>query len=102
MIQESEEGEIAVAVAKVSDNGRVILPPDVRKKLKVKDGDRVEFAEENGRIYVMNAGMSAYRQLVKDFEGAAEKAGFHNKEELMDYLHDFRQEYRRSWNARNA
>ena len=91
-----------MAVAKVSDNGRVILPPDVRKKLKVKDGDRVEFAEENGRIYVMNAGLSAYRQLVKDFEGAAEKAGFHNEEELMDYLHDFRQEYRRAWNARNA
>ena len=102
MIQESKEGEIDMAVAKVSDNGRVILPPDVRKKLKVKDGDRVEFAEENGRIYVMNAGLSAYRQLVKDFEGAAEKAGFHNEEELMDYLHDFRQEYRRSWNTRNA
>ena len=89
-------------VVKISDTGQITVPISVRNKLRLKKGDKVEFIEENGRFYLENAGLAAYKQLTEDFEGEAEKAGFHNEDELMEYLHDFRKKFRRSWNARNA
>ena len=86
-------------VVKISDTGQITVPLSVRNKLRLKKGDKIEFIEEDGRFYLENAGFSAYKQMAGDFEGEAEKAGFHNEEELMEYLHDFWQKVRRTWNA---
>ena len=42
-------------LAKVSSRGQITLPLAIRRKLDVKEGDKVVFYEENGRIVVENA-----------------------------------------------
>lgn len=42
-------------LAKVTSRGQITLPLAIRRKLDVKDGDKVVFYEENGRIVVENA-----------------------------------------------
>lgn len=42
-------------LAKVTSRGQITLPLEIRKKLQVKEGDKVVFYEENGRIIVENA-----------------------------------------------
>lgn len=42
-------------LAKVTSRGQITLPLAIRRKLDVKEGDKVAFYEENGRIVVENA-----------------------------------------------
>ena len=42
-------------LAKVTSRGQMTLPLAIRRKLDVKEGDKVVFYEENGRIVVENA-----------------------------------------------
>ncbi|MDR2157041.1 MAG: type II toxin-antitoxin system PrlF family antitoxin, partial [Clostridiales Family XIII bacterium] len=42
-------------VAKITSRGQITIPIDIRKKLGVKEGDKVVFIEDGGRIVVANA-----------------------------------------------
>ncbi len=42
-------------LAKVTSRGQITLPLAIRRKLDVKEGDKVVFYEENGRIVVENS-----------------------------------------------
>ena len=42
-------------LAKVTSRGQIMLPLAIRRKLDVKEGDKVVFYEENGRIVIENA-----------------------------------------------
>jgi antitoxin PrlF len=39
-------------LAKITIRGQITIPVAIRKKLGVKDGDKVVFIEENGRIII--------------------------------------------------
>lgn len=54
-------------LAKVTSKGQVTIPIDIRKKLEIKNGDKVLFVEEAGRIYMMNASMDALREAQNAF-----------------------------------
>ena len=41
-------------LAKVTSKGQVTIPIEIRKKLGIKNGDKILFVEESGRIYMMN------------------------------------------------
>ena len=49
-------------LAKVTSRGQITLPLAIRRKLDVKEGDKVVFYEENGRIVVENAAMLTIAQ----------------------------------------
>ena len=42
-------------LAKVTSRGQITLPLAIRRKLDVKEGGKVVFYEENGRIVIENA-----------------------------------------------
>ena len=48
-------------LAKVTSKGQVTIPVEIRKKLGIKNGDKVLFIEEAGSIYMMNSSMEALR-----------------------------------------
>lgn len=73
-------------VARLSDRGQITLPLSVRKKLKLKTGDKVEFIEKEGQFYLRNSALLALDRVAKAFEGEAERAGFHNVDDMMAYL----------------
>ena len=46
-------------LAKVSANGQVTIPVEIRKKLQVKGGDKILFIEQDGEIVIRNASATA-------------------------------------------
>jgi len=47
--------ERVVAVTKVFNRGQTHIPSDIRRELKLKDGDKVVWVEENGRFFLKKA-----------------------------------------------
>lgn len=50
-------------LARVSANGQITVPIEIRKALKLKEGDKMLFlAKENGEIVVNNTSLVAIRE----------------------------------------
>lgn len=50
-------------LAKVSSNGQITVPIEIRRKLKIKEGDKIIFLENtNGEIIVQNSSKLAIRE----------------------------------------
>ena len=41
-------------LAKITSKGQITIPQEIRKKLNLKQGDKVIFYEEDGKIYFQN------------------------------------------------
>lgn len=70
-------------LAKITTRGQITLPLEIRKKLKVREGDKVVFYEDNGRIVVENAAKLAFAQVREDFKGEAERLGLKDEEDVV-------------------
>lgn len=79
-------------LAKVTSKGQVTIPVDIRRKLGVKEGDKILFVEEQGRIFVLNSSMAALRKAQVEFAGEAERAGLRNEQDVVDMIAELRRE----------
>ena len=89
-------------LAKITMRGQITIPVRIRKRLGVKDGDKVIFVEENGRVIIENASMIALRNAQDSFVGEAERLGLKNEQDVVDLIKDVRLEKREEANASNA
>ena len=53
------KGGYCMELAKVTSKGQITIPIEIRKKLGIKEGSKVLFLEEAGRIYLANSSMEA-------------------------------------------
>ena len=79
-------------LAKVTSKGQITIPVDIRRKLGVKEGDKVLFVEDRGRIYVMNSYMEALRKAQAAFAGEADRLGLQNEQDVADMISELRRE----------
>lgn len=79
-------------LAKVTSKGQITLPIAVRKKLGVKEGDKVLFLEDQGRIVVVNSSMDAWKKAQLAFAGEAERTGLKNEGDVADMVAALRKE----------
>jgi len=80
-------------IARITSKGQITIPIEIRKKLNVKEGDKILFfEEENGRIYFENAALLAFNRIQNAMTGEAQKAGFNTEQELQDYMREIRKE----------
>jgi AbrB family looped-hinge helix DNA binding protein len=79
-------------LAKVTSKGQITIPIEIRKKLGIKNGDKILFVEESGRIYMMNSSMDALRKVQREFAGEAERLGIKNDEDVMEMIKELRKE----------
>ncbi len=79
-------------LAKITSKGQITIPVGVRRKLGVKEGDKVLFVEEAGKIYILNSSMEALREAQAAFAGEAEHAGLRNEDDVAAMMRDFRRE----------
>ena len=86
-------------MARVSMKGQVTIPIEIRRKLGLREGDKVIFAEQGDSIVLFNSNRLAWKELQKAFAGAAEEAGFASEQDVVDYCKDIRQEM---WEERNG
>ncbi|WP_059105044.1 AbrB/MazE/SpoVT family DNA-binding domain-containing protein [Shouchella shacheensis] len=83
-------------VSRISSKGQVTIPKTIRQKLKLDEGDRVAFIEDNGRIVITKASIVALRELQKEMDQEAENQGI-TEEDLQAELEKVKEEM---WNER--
>jgi len=81
-------------VAKITSKGQITIPVDVRRKMKLKDGDKVIFINEGGRYYVENAALVAINRIQEAFAGEAERLGLTDEDDVVDMVKEIRRERR--------
>jgi AbrB family looped-hinge helix DNA binding protein len=86
-------------LAKVTTRGQITIPLEIRKKLGVKDGDKVVFLEQDGRIIMENAVMLALKDAQDAFRGEAERAGLKTEEDVVAMVKEVRRERGRARDA---
>ncbi len=79
-------------LAKITSKGQITIPILIRKKLNLKDGDKVIFIEENGRVVMENSTKVALCEIRDAFEGEAERLGLKNEDDVVDFIKQFRKE----------
>lgn len=78
-------------LAKISANGQITVPVEIRRKLMLKEGDKVLFIErENGEIVIDNASATAILKAQKAFEGVAETIGINDEDEVQALVDEVR------------
>jgi len=73
-------------LAKLTSKGQITIPQEIRKKLNLKQGDKVIFFEEDGKIYFQNSSMVALSLIQDEMKGKASEAGFKNPEDVDTFL----------------
>lgn len=79
-------------LAKITSKGQITIPIAIRKQLGVKDGDKVLFLQEEGRIIMMNASVNALKEAQKSFEGVADKLNLKNEQDVVNMVKEVREE----------
>lgn len=79
-------------VAKVTSKGQITIPIDIRRRLGVKEGDKILFIEEQGRIVMMNSSIEALRKAQTVFAGEAERLGLKDEQDVANLVSELRRE----------
>lgn len=79
-------------LAKVTSKGQITIPIDIRKKLGIKEGDKVLFIEEGDKVVMVNSTLVALQEAQKAFEGEAERLGLKNEQDVVEMIKQLRGE----------
>ncbi len=79
-------------LAKVTVRGQITIPIAIRKKLNIKDGDKVIFLEEDGRIIMENSAMVALQEAQEAFKGEAERLSLKDDQDVVNLVKEVRRE----------
>ncbi len=71
-------------LAKISSNGQITVPIEIRRKLSLKAGDKISFCQnEEGDIILSNASAQALSKAQRAFTGAAAEMGVQSEEDVQ-------------------
>jgi AbrB family looped-hinge helix DNA binding protein len=73
-------------VAKITSKGQITIPRDIRVKMELKQGDKILFFEEKGKYYFQNSASVGLKSIQKSMRGEAERAGFNNPDDVVNYI----------------
>jgi AbrB family looped-hinge helix DNA binding protein len=79
-------------IVKVTTNGQVTIPVQIRKRLGIEPGSKVVFIENGDTVTLANSSLLAIEKFQNALSGKAEDAGFATEEDVVDYLKDIRRE----------
>ena len=77
-------------ISRISVKGQVTIPSEIRKRLKLKNGDKVAFLEKSGEIILMNSNRLAFEEFQRAMAGEAEKAGLNSDQDVVDFIKEIR------------
>ena len=79
-------------IAKITSKGQITIPVAIRKALGVKDGDKVLFVQDGGKITLVNASLDALLEAQKAFQGVAEELGLKDEQDVVKMVKEIRAE----------
>lgn len=77
-------------LAKLTSKGQITVPAEIRKKLRLRTGDKVVFTEEGGKIVFRNASLTALSEIQEEMRGEAEKQGLRDEEDVVKLVKHIR------------
>lgn len=89
-------------LAKITTKGQITIPVEIRKILNLKDGDKVVFMAENGKVVMENSTRLAIREAQEAFAGLAEELGLETEEDVMNLVKEVRKEMWEKQHANNG
>ena len=89
-------------LAKVTSKGQVTIPIAIRRRLGIKDGDKLLFLEKPEGVVLINPTLMALEKVSQAFEGEAERLGLESEEDVVRMVKEIRRERWERTHARNA
>ena len=78
-------------LAKISANGQITVPVEIRRLLGLKSGDKILFFQkQDGEIVVSNASSKAIHKAQAAFTGAAEEMGVYSEDDIQALVDEVR------------
>lgn len=78
-------------LAKISANGQITVPIEIRRILGLKSGDKILFFQKpNGEVVINNASAQAIYKAQAAFEGVAETMGVYNDDDVQSLVNEVR------------
>ena len=85
-------GEEEMDLARITSKGQITIPVGIRKKLNLKEGDKVIFIEDGEKIIFANSSMIALKELQEGMKGEAEKQGLYSEADVNKLVREVRKE----------
>ena len=78
-------------LAKISANGQITVPVEIRRLLGLKSGDKILFFQKkDGEVVISNASTQAIRKAQTAFSGAAEAMGITSEDDIQALVNEVR------------
>ncbi len=78
-------------LAKISANGQITVPAEIRRLLGLKSGDKILlYQKPSGEVVINNASAQAIYKAQKAFEGVAEQMGVYNEDDVQALVNEVR------------
>lgn len=78
-------------LARVSSNGQITVPAEIRRLLNIKSGDKILFIQNpNGEVVINNASAQAIYKAQKAFTGVAGQMGVENEDDVQALVNEIR------------
>ena len=78
-------------LAKISANGQITVPVEIRRLLGLKSGDKILFYQkQDGEIVMSNASSQAIRKAQAAFTGVAEDMGIYSEDDVQALVDEVR------------
>lgn len=79
-----------IETGKISTRGQVAIPVDIRKKMQLKEGQKILFVLAGDTLMVKKVNIETFAEITKPLKEAAKKAGL-KEEDVVDIVHRVRQ-----------
>jgi len=78
-------------LAKLSANGQITVPVEIRRLLGLKSGDKILFFQkQDGEVVMCNASTQAIRKAQAAFSGAAKAMGITSEDDIQELVNEVR------------
>lgn len=78
-------------LAKLSTNGQITVPVEIRRMLGLKSGDKILFYQkENGEVIMSNASSQAILKAQATLAGATEEMGLSDEDDVQELIDELR------------
>jgi AbrB family looped-hinge helix DNA binding protein len=77
-------------LAKLTSQGQITIPSEIRKYLSLKGGDKVVLIKRNGHVVMANSSMLDLREVQDAFSGIADSMGLKDDDDVVALVKEHR------------